>query len=289
MGLEDLKETQVADAELLADDDGLNGQLIDVSKITAAVIFSDRTKLDDVLKKAELKVKKTKADLKTKKGRDAVASNAYAVARLATFFDAIRKDLVADRKKALSAIDAEGKYAQDFLKRVKKEVREPLDTWEAEQKAEKEKTAAAAQYLVDWDQAIADDKIWDAMAELRKEKERLAAVAEKQRQAQEKLDRDAEILEEKKKMVSEVGASTVGAVLTAAAASNAELFTSSKPMVAATADPPPVEVSLDTKARIHNEIKADLVSAGIPEGAARLAVVMIVKGSVRHLGVKYND
>jgi len=288
--LENLPEAgpQILEGEIV---EGDGAELVKKDEIKAAEIFSDREKLTVLLGEVEKKVTKGKVDLKTAKGRGVISSKAYSIARLATFFDAIGKELVSERKAALSLIDKERKYAQDELKRIKGTVRKPLDDWEAEQKAEKEKAAAAAKYLADWEEALKDDVIWTSTQVFLKEKAELEKMREDLRVAQERLDRDKELLEERKQTLMDVGAAVVqgAAAGASSAAIQAEPQETSK--IASQAPDAAVEPAapdMDTKAMIHKEILSDLIAkTGMSESYAKTLIVRICKGDIRHLTINY--
>lgn len=69
-------------------------------------------------------------DLNTKKGRDAIASYAFRVARSKTLVDGMRKDMVAEVKAKIAVIDANGKYWRDNCDALRNQIRKPLDDWE---------------------------------------------------------------------------------------------------------------------------------------------------------------
>lgn len=73
------------------------------------------------------------ADLTTKKGRDAIASAAYGVAKLKTKLDAEGKDRVSGLKAQAAIIDAARKELRDGLDEIKDQVRAPLTQWEEAQ------------------------------------------------------------------------------------------------------------------------------------------------------------
>lgn len=84
-------------------------------------------------------------DLSTEKGRKAVASNAFKVAKSKTLLDKMGKALADSLNEKLKPINAERKIARDELDKLRDEVRQPLTIWEEDQsriafaKIEKEK------------------------------------------------------------------------------------------------------------------------------------------------------
>ena len=101
------------------------------AKETALAVFSAPMGLDPYLAKIKEELDAFVPDVSTKKGRDAIASIAYKVAKGKTALDNIGKDLVADLKDVPKKIDAERKRMRDLLDLWKDDVRRPLTEWEA--------------------------------------------------------------------------------------------------------------------------------------------------------------
>ena len=70
-------------------------------------------------------------DLTTDKGRKAIASRAYRVAKTKTFLDTIGKEEVARLKELPRQVDAGRKTLRDGLDQLAEEIRQPLTDWEA--------------------------------------------------------------------------------------------------------------------------------------------------------------
>lgn len=102
-------------------------------KETALAVFSKANGLEPWLQKVRLKVDEFQnsiPDLKTKKGRDAVASMAHQIAKSKTALEAVGKEISAQQKEIPKKIDAERKRVWDMLESWQKEVRKPLTDWE---------------------------------------------------------------------------------------------------------------------------------------------------------------
>ena len=99
-------------------------------KETALAVFSAPQGLEPYLAKIKAELDAFVPDVSTKKGRDAIASMAYKVAKGKTALDNIGKDLVAELKDVPKKIDAERKRMRDLLDLWKDEVRAPLTAWE---------------------------------------------------------------------------------------------------------------------------------------------------------------
>ena len=97
---------------------------------TALDVYSKPGGLDPWLDKIRAEVTGQVPDLKTKKGRDAIASRAHKVGKAKVALDDIGKELVAKLKDVPKKIDAERKRMRDLLDALKEEVRAPLTAWE---------------------------------------------------------------------------------------------------------------------------------------------------------------
>ena len=115
-------------------------------KETAMAVFSAPQGLDPYLAKIREEIDGFIPDVTTRKGREAIASIAYKVAKSKTALDNVGKELVAELKDIPKKIDAERKRMRDTLDAWKDEVRKPLDEWEATEAAR----VAKLQNGIDW-------------------------------------------------------------------------------------------------------------------------------------------
>lgn len=76
-------------------------------------------------------------DLTTAKGRDAIASRAYAVSKIKTSAEKHGKELVADWKAKSKVVDTKRAELKTKLDELRDQIRKPLTDWEAEQEAKK--------------------------------------------------------------------------------------------------------------------------------------------------------
>lgn len=118
-------------------------------KETALQVYSVPAGLDPYLAKIKEELDAFVPDVSTKKGRDAIASIAYKVAKGKTALDNIGKELVADLKDVPKKIDAERKRMRDLLDQWKDEVRAPLTAWEEAEAAREARHKAGVQWLSD--------------------------------------------------------------------------------------------------------------------------------------------
>lgn len=103
---------------------------ISVLTVTTAASLFVANGMDPILQAIHDECAKHKPDISTEKGRKAIASLAYKVARSKTKLDELGKDLVADKKAEIAIVDAERKRVRENLDALKDEVRRPLDEFE---------------------------------------------------------------------------------------------------------------------------------------------------------------
>ena len=116
-------------------------------KETALQVYSAPQGLDPYLAKIKEELDAFVPDVSTKKGRDAIASIAYKVAKGKTALDNIGKDLVAELKDVPKKIDAERKRMRDLLDQWKDEVRKPLTDWEEAEEARQARHKAGIEWF----------------------------------------------------------------------------------------------------------------------------------------------
>ena len=107
--------------------------LVVLEKSSAMAVFTNNEQLDPIIEKIEKEARSLVPYVTTKKGRDAIASMAYKVARSKTYIDNAGKDLVAELKALPNQIDESRRIVRERLDALKVEVRRPLTEWEAEQ------------------------------------------------------------------------------------------------------------------------------------------------------------
>lgn len=112
------------------------------SKETALQVYSSANGLDPFLQKIREEIDSFVPDVATRKGREAIASIAYKVARSKAALDNVGKELVAELKEVPKKIDAERKRMRDLLESWQDEVRKPLTEWEQAEEARKAKHQA---------------------------------------------------------------------------------------------------------------------------------------------------
>jgi hypothetical protein len=104
-------------------------------KETALAVYSAPNGLEPWLQKIRDEVLSFVPDTRTAKGRAAIASLAYEVARSKVALDDAGKKLVAELKEVPKLIDAERKRMRETLESLQEQVRRPLNEWEAAEEA----------------------------------------------------------------------------------------------------------------------------------------------------------
>jgi hypothetical protein len=136
---------------------------------TALAVYSKEKGLEPWLQQIRTKIDGFTPDISTRKGREAIASMAYAVARSKTALDDVGKKLVADLKEVPKKIDAERKRVRDTLEAWQEEVRRPLNEWQAAEDARIDKHNSAIEKIrltaIDLDGITAED-LADRVAQL---------------------------------------------------------------------------------------------------------------------------
>ena len=104
-------------------------------KETALQVYQAPNGLDPYLKHIRDQIDTFVPDVKTAKGRKAIGSIAYSIARSKSALDDLGKELVSEMKEIPKKIDAERKRMRDTLTAWQEEVRRPLTEWEEADKA----------------------------------------------------------------------------------------------------------------------------------------------------------
>lgn len=102
---------------------------------SAMTVYSTEKGLEPWLQKIRAEIDGFTPDVSSRKGREAIASMAYKVARSKTALDDVGKKLVADLKEIPKKIDAERKRVRDTLDGWQAEVKLPLTEWQAKEDA----------------------------------------------------------------------------------------------------------------------------------------------------------
>jgi len=177
-------------------------ELIVIENINAIELFTGE-KVDPLLEGISEKVKAFVPDLSTDTSRKKIASIAHQVSKAKTGLDKLGKDLVADWKTKAKAVDASRKHIRDSLDYLKAEVRQPLTEWEEAEKQKEEEARLLAEYLADWDQAIADDDLINREREVARKEAEFAKQEEERRQKEEADRMEKERIEREERLKKE--------------------------------------------------------------------------------------
>ncbi len=112
----------------------------DIEKIQSigTTIFASKDKMLSIIADVRREISTEVFDMDDPKSREACKALAYKVTRSKTAIDGIGKDMVADVKKKIAAVDELRKLARDELSAIATKIRAPLTQWEAEQAAREE-------------------------------------------------------------------------------------------------------------------------------------------------------
>lgn len=122
-------------------------------KETALAVFSAEKGLEPWLQKIRDEVRAFVPDTGTAKGRAAIASIAFKVAKSRTALDDAGKKLVAELKEVPKLIDAERKRMRESLEALQEEVRRPLNEWQAAEDARVAQHQAVIKHIENTDTA----------------------------------------------------------------------------------------------------------------------------------------
>jgi hypothetical protein len=125
----------VAGAQVLPPAVASDSALTKVDALTKEQLFIPSV-IDPILEmiRAEVTAQAADLDISTPENRKAIASIAFKVTKTKTFIEGKRKELVADEKKRLAGIDAEGRRVWMILEGIADEVRKPLTDFEQKDK-----------------------------------------------------------------------------------------------------------------------------------------------------------
>lgn len=182
----------------------MNKELITLETVqqnALAIFTGESDALDLLLKQIEAEALSLVPDVSTKKGRDAIVSNAYKVAQAKSRIEKEGKALADKQKEIPKLIDASRKKAKDFLEALQKKVTAQLDDWkEAEAKKEAdrieaerleaEQVEAERQYQADHELAL----LLNLKFDVDKQQAEIAAAAQKakaEQEAKEHAEREA--------------------------------------------------------------------------------------------------
>lgn len=102
---------------------------------TPVVVLTDEAKRNEFYAHIQAEIDAFEPDISTDKGRKAIASLAYKIARTKTAIDAAGKELNDEARQKINAVDAERRAVREHFDALSAKVRQPLTEWEeAEEK-----------------------------------------------------------------------------------------------------------------------------------------------------------
>lgn len=125
----------------------MNTEIAIIPQENVLEVFTAPKGLDPFLDRIAEEARSLVPDVTTKKGRDAIASVAFKVAKSKTALDNVGKALVDRLKEQPKLVDAERKRMRDFLDSLKDEVRKPLTEWEEAEEKRKQILADRVQWF----------------------------------------------------------------------------------------------------------------------------------------------
>jgi hypothetical protein len=131
---------------------------------------------------------KNQFDIEKESDRKKISSFAYQITRSKTYVDGKGKDYVAELKKKTKEIDAERKRFRDIMDDMVSEVKKPVTEWEEKEAARVEAERQLEIYLMDWDEAIAMDDLFNRERDIRRKEEEFVRL-EAERKAKEEAQR----------------------------------------------------------------------------------------------------
>ena len=111
--------------------------IVALVEATPVLVLTDKEKFSDFYKAMKAECDALEIDLETEKGRKAIASMAYKVARTKTAIDDAGKRLNEEARAKINAVDESRREIRAQLDALKDEVRKPLTEWEQAEEARK--------------------------------------------------------------------------------------------------------------------------------------------------------
>ena len=109
--------------------------LITINETTPLKLYENPKTMDDWISRLESEIKSLALDISTEKGRENIRSVAYQLARTKAALDKAGKDLGAEYREKINAINAERNRGVEKLQAIQDEARAPLTEWENAEKS----------------------------------------------------------------------------------------------------------------------------------------------------------
>ena len=118
--------------------------IVALVQATPVLVLTDKQKFSDFYEAMKAECDALKIDLETEKGRKAIASMAYKVARTKTAIDDAGKLLNEESRARINAVDENRREIRNQLDALKDEVRKPLTDWEQAEEARRSSDATTS-------------------------------------------------------------------------------------------------------------------------------------------------
>lgn len=120
------------DTETAAPDIGHNSAAVgEILAEKPAMLYQEPDMLKQLASEIEADIDGASIDLETEKGRKAIASRAYAIARMKSTLDEAGKALTEEHRKAVNEVNGLRSTVRETLDALRDKARDPLNEWEA--------------------------------------------------------------------------------------------------------------------------------------------------------------
>lgn len=123
--------------------------MLDQQTIDFRAAFKEEGRIEKIIADVEKEAAKFTPDLSTHSGRAKIASEAHKVRKVKSAIDSAGKELTDEWRKKVDAVNAVRRLAKQRLDALAGQIRRPLDEWEAEEEARKERIESRFQRLRD--------------------------------------------------------------------------------------------------------------------------------------------
>ena len=234
-------------------------------------------------------------DVTTAARRSACKSKCSAIVKQRIVIDNAGIDLKAEYKSKVDKIDGVRKSARDTLNDVKDTMRKPLTDWEDAEKVRVEAELQAVQFELDYDSAMAENKIYDREreivrkeAEVKAKEEAILVKAKAEQDAKDRAERETLIAKQAKeeaeleaeKKIEQAKTDLIEKQKSDERSKAAKL--EGEKLVAKKASE-----NTEHRRKINSEALDDIVKCGIDKDAGMRLLSNIVSGKIKHVTINY--
>lgn len=205
-------------------------------------------------------------DVTTAARRSACKAKCTAIVKQRIIIDNAGIDLKAKYKSKVDKIDGVRKLARDTLNDVKDTMRKPLTDWEDVEEARVEAERQAIQFELDYDSAVAENKIYDREREIARKEAEMKAKEEAGLEAEKKIEQAKTDLIEKQKSDERIRVAKL----------EEEKLAAKK-----------ASENIKHRKRVNSETLDDIVKCGIDKEAGIRLISNIVSGKIKHVTINY--